>query len=553
MLTDIQIAQSTKLRDIKEIAKDYGIDENFLELYGNFKAKVDLEKLENLEKKSKLVLVTAMSPTPAGEGKTTVNIGLSQALNKIGVKAISALREPSLGPSFGMKGGACGGGYSQVLPMEDINLHFTGDMHAITYANNLISAMLDNHLHHGNQLNINPKNILWKRALDLNDRSLRDITIGQGGLVDGVTRRDGFNITVASEIMAILCLSKDIDELKERISNILIAYTYDKKPIYVRDIKAQEAAALLLKDAIKPNLVQTTENTLAVVHGGPFANIAHGCNSINATNLAMKIGEYTVTEAGFGADLGAEKFFDIKCRLQGIEPDSVVLVATIRAMKYNGGVKKDDLDNENIEAMTLGFANVKRHIENLKGYGKPIVIALNRFPSDTQAEIDKATLLAKECLVDLIPIEVFSKGGEGAIELAKKVVEISENNDSMSLIYDDSDSIETKINKVCKKIYRADDVILSNQAQKKIKEIEALGYSHFPVCMAKTQYSFSDDPSLINAPEGFQINVRDLVINSGAGFIVCLTGDLMTMPGLPKVPAAQRMKIYKDGKIEGLS
>ena len=494
-----------------------------------------------------------MSPTPAGEGKTTVNIGLSQALNKIGVKAISALREPSLGPSFGMKGGACGGGYSQVLPMEDINLHFTGDMHAITYANNLISAMLDNHLHHGNQLNINPKNILWKRALDLNDRSLRDITIGQGGLVDGVTRRDGFNITVASEIMAILCLSKDIDELKERISNILIAYTYDKKPIYVRDIKAQEAAALLLKDAIKPNLVQTTENTLAVVHGGPFANIAHGCNSINATNLAMKIGEYTVTEAGFGADLGAEKFFDIKCRLQGIEPDSVVLVATIRAMKYNGGVKKDDLDNENIEAMTLGFANVKRHIENLKGYGKPIVIALNRFPSDTQAEIDKATLLAKECLVDLIPIEVFSKGGEGAIELAKKVVEISENNDSMSLIYDDSDSIETKINKVCKKIYRADDVILSNQAQKKIKEIEALGYSHFPVCMAKTQYSFSDDPSLINAPEGFQINVRDLVINSGAGFIVCLTGDLMTMPGLPKVPAAQRMKIYKDGKIEGLS
>lgn len=553
MLTDIQIAQSTKLRDIKEIAKDYGIDENFLELYGNFKAKVDLEKLENLEKKSKLVLVTAMSPTPAGEGKTTVNIGLSQALNKIGVKAISALREPSLGPSFGMKGGACGGGYSQVLPMEDINLHFTGDMHAITYANNLISAMLDNHLHHGNQLNINPKNILWKRALDLNDRSLRDITIGQGGLVDGVTRRDGFNITVASEIMAILCLSKDIDELKERISNILIAYTYDKKPIYVRDIKAQEAAALLLKDAIKPNLVQTTENTLAVVHGGPFANIAHGCNSINATNLAMKIGEYTVTEAGFGADLGAEKFFDIKCRLQGIKPDSVVLVATIRAMKYNGGVKKDDLDNENIEAMTLGFANVKRHIENLKGYGKPIVIALNRFPSDTQAEIDKATLLAKECLVDLIPIEVFSKGGEGAIELAKKVVEISENNDSMSLIYDDSDSIETKINKVCKKIYRADDVILSNQAQKKIKEIEALGYSHFPVCMAKTQYSFSDDPSLINAPEGFQINVRDLVINSGAGFIVCLTGDLMTMPGLPKVPAAQRMKIYKDGKIEGLS
>ena len=553
MLTDIQIAQSTKLRDIREIAKEYGIDEAFLELYGNYKAKVDLEKLENVEKKSKLVLVTAMSPTPAGEGKTTVNIGLSQALNKIGIKAVSALREPSLGPSFGMKGGACGGGYSQVLPMEDINLHFTGDMHAITYANNLISAMLDNHLHHGNVLNINPKNVLWKRALDLNDRSLRDITVGQGGLVDGVTRKDGFNITVASEIMAIRCLSKDIDELKERIANILIAYTYEKKPIFVRDINAQEAATLLLKDAIKPNLVQTTENTLAVVHGGPFANIAHGCNSINATNLAMKIGEYTITEAGFGADLGAEKFFDIKCRLQEIEPDSVVLVTTIKAMKYNGGVNKNILDNENVDAMTEGFENVKRHLENLQSYGKPVVIALNKFPSDTDSEIEKATKLAKECGVDLIPIEVFSRGGDGAIELAKKVVEISEKQSVLELVYDDRDSIETKINKVCKKIYRAEDVVLSKQAQKKIKEIESLGYSHFPVCMAKTQYSFSDDPSLINAPTGFQVNVRDLVINSGAGFIVCLTGDLMTMPGLPKVPAAERMKIFKDGTIDGLS
>ena len=553
MLTDIQIAQSTKLRDIREIAKEYGIDEAFLELYGNYKAKVDLEKLENVEKKSKLVLVTAMSPTPAGEGKTTVNIGLSQALNKIGIKAVSALREPSLGPSFGMKGGACGGGYSQVLPMEDLNLHFTGDMHAITYANNLISAMLDNHLHHGNVLNINPKNVLWKRALDLNDRSLRDITVGQGGLVDGVTRKDGFNITVASEIMAILCLSKDIDELKERIANILIAYTYEKKPIFVRDINAQEAATLLLKDAIKPNLVQTTENTLAVVHGGPFANIAHGCNSINATNLAMKIGEYTITEAGFGADLGAEKFFDIKCRLQEIEPDSVVLVTTIKAMKYNGGVNKNILDNENVDAMTEGFENVKRHLENLQSYGKPVVIALNKFPSDTDSEIEKATKLAKECGVDLIPIEVFSRGGDGAIELAKKVVEISEKQSVLELVYDDRDSIETKINKVCKKIYRAEDVVLSKQAQKKIKEIESLGYSHFPICMAKTQYSFSDDPSLINAPTGFQVNVRDLVINSGAGFIVCLTGDLMTMPGLPKVPAAERMKIFKDGTIEGLS
>ena len=425
MLTDIEIAQSTKLKDIREVAKAYGIDEDDLELYGKYKAKVDLSKYENVEKKGKLVLVTAMSPTPAGEGKTTVNVGLSQALNKIGYKAISALREPSLGPSFGMKGGAAGGGYSQILPMEDINLHFTGDFHAITYANNLIAALLDNHLQHGNELNINPKTILWKRCIDLNDRALRDIVIGLGGKMDGVTRSDGFNITVASEIMAILCLSKDIDQLKENISNILLAYTYDKKPVYVRDINGQEAATLLLKDAIKPNLVQTTENTLAVVHGGPFANIAHGCNSINATEFAMKVSDFTITEAGFGADLGAEKFFDIKCRLSDIEPDSIVIVATIKAMKYNGGISKDKLSEENVDRLEVGFANLQRHIENMKKFNKPIVVALNKFPSDTDAEISKVKELVEAMGLGLEVVEVFTRGGDGAIDLAKKVAEIS--------------------------------------------------------------------------------------------------------------------------------
>lgn len=552
MLNDIEIAQSTNLKDIREVAKEYLIDEENIELYGKYKAKVDLANYENVEKRSKLILVTAMSPTPAGEGKTTVNIGLSQSLNKLGYKAISALREPSLGPSFGLKGGAAGGGYSQVLPMEDINLHFTGDFHAITYANNLIASMLDNHLQQGNELGINPKTIIWKRALDLNDRSLRNIVIGLGKKMDGVVRSDSFNITAASEIMAILCLSRDIDDLKEKISNILLAYTYDKKPVFVKDIKAEEAATLLLKDAIKPNLVQTTENTLAVIHGGPFANIAHGCNSINATEFAMKVSDYTITEAGFGADLGAEKFFGIKCRLTGLEPDAVVLVATIRSMKYNGGLDKDNLSKEDLELLEVGFANVRRHIENLKKYNKPIVVALNKFPTDSQAEIDLARSLVEECGVSMEIVTSFSDGGNGALELAKKVVEISKDKQDMKLIYETEDSIKLKIEKVSKEIYRADRVVFSKQALNKLKEIEKLGYESFPVCMAKTQYSFSDNPKLLNAPDGFDIEVSEIRINSGAGFIVALTGQIMTMPGLPKVPAAEKMKIYKNGIIEGL-
>ncbi len=552
MLNDIEIAQSTNLKDIREVAKEYLIDEENIELYGKYKAKVDLANYENVEKRSKLILVTAMSPTPAGEGKTTVNIGLSQSLNKLGYKAISALREPSLGPSFGLKGGAAGGGYSQVLPMEDINLHFTGDFHAITYANNLIASMLDNHLQQGNELGINPKTIIWKRALDLNDRSLRNIVIGLGKKMDGVVRSDSFNITAASEIMAILCLSRDIDDLKEKISNILLAYTYDKKPVFVKDIKAEEAATLLLKDAIKPNLVQTTENTLAVIHGGPFANIAHGCNSINATEFAMKVSDYTITEAGFGADLGAEKFFGIKCRLTGLEPDAVVLVATIRSMKYNGGLDKDNLSKEDLELLEVGFANVRRHIENLKKYNKPIVVALNKFPTDSQAEIDLARSLVEECGVSMEIVTSFSDGGNGALELAKKVVEISKDKQDMKLIYETEDSIKLKIEKVSKEIYRADRVVFSKQALNKLKEIEKLGYESFPVCMAKTQYSFSDNPKILNAPDGFDIEVSEIRINSGAGFIVALTGQIMTMPGLPKVPAAEKMKIYKSGIIEGL-
>lgn len=552
MLKDIEIAQSTKLKKIVEIAKDYGLTEDNLELYGKYKAKVSLESFEKLERKGKLILVTAMSPTPAGEGKTTVNIGLSQGLNKLGYKAVSALREPSLGPSFGLKGGACGGGYSQILPMEDINLHFTGDFHAITYANNLIAAMLDNHLQQGNELNINPKTILWKRAIDLNDRVLRNIVIGLGKNTDGVVRSDGFNITVASEIMAILCLSKDLDDLKERIGNILLAYSYDKKPIFVRDIKAQEAASLLLKDAINPNLVQTTENTLAVVHGGPFANIAHGCNSINATDLALKISDYTVTEAGFGADLGAEKFFDIKCRLSGLDPDAVVLVVTVRAMKYNGGVLKEDLDKEDLEAVKEGFANVKRHIDNLKKFGKPIVVAINHFPSDTDREL----ALVKDLVIsEGLEVEIsrgFVQGGQGCVELAEKLVEACSKDSGLKLVYEDGDDIRTKIDKVCKEIYRAKSVNYSKKALNKLKEIDRLGYNYFPICMAKTQYSFTDDPKRINAPKDFDIDISEIRINAGAGFIVCLTGDIMTMPGLPKVPAAEKIRVFKDGRIEGL-
>lgn len=551
MLSDIKIAQSTELKNIGEVAKKYGIDEQVIEYYGKYKAKVDINAI-NSEKTGKLILVTAISPTPAGEGKTTVNIGLSQALNEIGYKAVSALREPSLGPSFGVKGGAAGGGYSQVLPMEDINLHFTGDMHAITYANNLIASMLDNYIFQGNELNIDPKSILWKRCLDLNDRSLREVVVSMGNRTNGVMRSDGFNITVASEIMAILCLSEDIKELKERISNILLGYTVDRKPVFVKDIGAQEAATILLKDAIKPNLVQTTENTLAILHGGPFANIAHGCNSINATNLGLKVADYVVTEAGFGADLGAEKFYDIKCRLKGIKPDATVIVATVKALKMNGGLSKDELSKENIEALEKGYSNLRKHIENLKKFGKNILVAINKFPTDTKKELDMLIKLASEQGVEAYPLEIHSKGGKGGVELAKAVVRACERDNEFKPLYQDDLKISEKIEKVCKEIYGAKEVKFSTKAINKLRQVSELGFDHFPVCMAKTQYSFSDNPKLLGDGGEFDITISDITINSGAGFIVALTGDILTMPGLPKLPAALKMKIDEDGTIDGL-
>lgn len=551
MLSDIKIAQSTELKNIGEVAKKYGIDEQVIEYYGKYKAKVDINAI-NSEKTGKLILVTAISPTPAGEGKTTVNIGLSQALNEIGYKAVSALREPSLGPSFGVKGGAAGGGYSQVLPMEDINLHFTGDMHAITYANNLIASMLDNYIFQGNELNIDPKSILWKRCLDLNDRSLREVVVSMGNRTNGVMRSDGFNITVASEIMAILCFSEDIKELKERISNILLGYTVDRKPVFVKDIGAQEAATILLKDAIKPNLVQTTENTLAILHGGPFANIAHGCNSINATNLGLKVADYVVTEAGFGADLGAEKFYDIKCRLKGIKPDATVIVATVKALKMNGGLSKDELSKENIEALEKGYSNLRKHIENLKKFGKNILVAINKFPTDTKKELDMLIKLASEQGVEAYPLEIHSKGGKGGVELAKAVVRACERDNEFKPLYQDDLKISEKIEKVCKEIYGAKEVKFSTKAINKLRQVSELGFDHFPVCMAKTQYSFSDNPKLLGDGGEFDITISDITINSGAGFIVALTGDILTMPGLPKLPAALKMKIDEDGTIDGL-
>lgn len=551
MLSDIKIAQSIRLKKIKEIAASYGVPEDSIELYGDYKAKIKTESIKQ-DKKGKIVLVTAISPTPAGEGKTTVNVGLSQALNKLGYNAVSALREPSLGPSFGMKGGAAGGGYSQVLPMEDINLHFTGDMHAITYANNLIAALLDNYIHQGNELNIDPKSILWKRCLDLNDRSLREIITSMGARANGVMRADGFNITVASEIMAILCLSENIEELKENISNILLGFTYDKKPIFVRDIKAEESATILLKDAIKPNLVQTTENTLAIIHGGPFANIAHGCNSINATKIGSRIADYVVTEAGFGADLGAEKFCNIKCRLKNISPDVIVIVATVKALKMHGGIDKGELSKENLNALEKGFLNLKRHIENMKKFGENIVVAINKFPTDTNAELELLVDLAGKEGVPAHPVEIWSKGGAGGLELAKTVVKLSETDNDFKLLYEDSLSIKEKIERVAKEIYRAENVVFSKKAQNKLKLIDELGFNAFPVCMAKTQYSFSDDPKLLGAPEGFELNISDININSGAGFIVALTGEILTMPGLPKVPAAMKMSIDKEGTVDGL-
>lgn len=555
MKTDVQIAQEAQMKPIIEVAEQLGIEKKDLEQYGDYKAKISLDVLaERKDKKDgKLVLVTAINPTPAGEGKTTVNIGLSMGLNRIGKTTVTALREPSLGPSFGVKGGAAGGGYSQVVPMEDINLHFTGDFHAITTANNLISALLDNHIQQGNVLGIDPRRILWKRVLDMNDRALRNIIVGLGGKPNGVPRQDGFDISVASEIMAILCLAADLEDLKERVANILIAYTYDNKPVYVKDIEGQGAVALVMKDAIRPNLVQTLENTPALIHGGPFANIAHGCNSVLATKTALKLADYVVTEAGFGADLGAEKFFDIKSRVADLHPNVVVIVATVRALKHSGGVEKADLGNENVDALKEGFANLRQHIENVNKFGVPAVVAVNRFPTDTDAELDALLSLVEEAGSKAVLAEVWAKGGEGAEELAKTVVEIAEAKESeFKVLYDTEKSIQEKIETIAKEIYRADGVEYSKAALKKIKDIEAIGRDNLPICMAKTQYSFSDDPKLLGAPRGFNITISDVKLSNGAGFIVVLTGEIMTMPGLPKVPAANKIDIMPDGEIVGL-
>lgn len=555
MKTDVQIAQEAKMAPIVEVAKKVGLEEDDLELYGKYKAKVSLDVLKRMEDKpnGKLILVTAINPTPAGEGKTTVNIGLSMGLNKIGKTAISALREPSLGPCFGVKGGAAGGGYAQVVPMEDINLHFTGDIHAITTANNLLSALIDNHIHQGNQLNIDPRRITWKRVMDMNDRSLRNIVIGLGGKPNGVPREDGFDITVASEVMAILCLADDLQDLKERIGNIIVAYNYSGEPVYARDLNAAGPLALLLKDAIKPNLVQTLENTPVFIHGGPFANIAHGCNSVLATKMALKLAEYTVTEAGFGADLGAEKFFDIKCRFAGLKPDAAVIVATVRALKNHGGVPKEELNKENLEALKKGFENLEKHIENVQKYGVPAVVAINEFPTDTEAEVEYVKNRCKELGAEAVLTQVWAKGGLGGEELARKVVEVVEGKPSEFIpLYDVNLSVKEKIEKIAKEIYGADGVEFTQKCIKDIKQIEKLGLDKMPICMAKTQYSLSDDPKLLGRPKGFKIEVRQIRISAGAGFLVVLTGDIMTMPGLPKVPAANNMDILSNGKIVGL-
>ncbi len=553
--TDIQIAQEAEMKDIREIAEKAGVDEKYLELYGKYKAKVDYNILDDMKDKEdgKLILVTAISPTPAGEGKTTTSVGLTDALSKIGKNVIAALREPSLGPVFGVKGGAAGGGYAQIVPMEDINLHFTGDFHAIGAANNLIAAMLDNHIHQGNALNIDPRRITWKRAVDMNDRQLRFIVDGLGGKVNGVPREDGFEITVASEIMAILCLSKDIDDLKEKLASIVVGYTYDGEPVTAGQIKAHGAAAALLKDALKPNLVQTLEGTPAFIHGGPFANIAHGCNSIMATKVALKLADYVVTEAGFAADLGAEKFVDIKCRKAGLKPSACVIVATVRALKYHGGVAKADLNNENLEALEKGMPNLLQHLENVtKHFGLPAVVAINEFPTDTPAEIELVERKCKELGVNVVLSRVWANGGEGGVQLAEEVVKLCEQENNFDFVYSLDMPIREKIETVAKKIYRADGVIFEKKAAKQLKELTDLGYTDMPVCMAKTQYSFSDDPSLLGAPKNFNITITDLKVNAGAGFIVVKTGEIMTMPGLPKVPAAERIDVDNQGKITGL-
>lgn len=553
--SDIEIAQSVEMKNITEIAGTAGIEPKYLEQYGNYKAKIDLSLMKESDRKEgKLVLVTAITPTPAGEGKTTTTIGVADGLRKIGKKAVVAMREPSLGPVFGIKGGAAGGGYAQVVPMEDINLHFTGDFHAIGAANNLLAAMLDNHIYQGNSLNIDPRRITWKRCVDMNDRQLRFVTDGLGGRVNGVPREDGYDITVASEIMAVLCLATSITDLKERLSRLIVGYTYDEKPVTAGDLKASGAMAALLKDAIKPNLVQTLEGTPALVHGGPFANIAHGCNSVIATKMAMKLGDYAVTEAGFGADLGAEKFLDIKCRYAGLTPSAVVIVATVRALKMHGGVQKSDLGEENLEALEKGIPNLLSHVSAIKNvYKIPSVVAVNRFPTDTDAEIELIIEKCKELGVNVRLSTVWADGGNGGVELAKEVVRLCEEEQgNFTYSYELDDTIENKIEAIVKKIYGGDGVIFDANATKQLAQIKALGFDKLPVCMAKTQYSFSDDATKLGAPEGFKVTVRNLKIAAGAGFIVALTGNIMTMPGLPKSPAAERIDVDENGVISGL-
>lgn len=555
MLSDIEIANSCEMRPIGEIAKAAGIEEKYVEQYGKYKAKIDLSVFDSIKKPNgKLVLVTAISPTPAGEGKTTTTIGLADGIKRLGKNVSVALREPSLGPVFGIKGGAAGGGYAQVVPMEDINLHFTGDFHAIGAANNLLAAMLDNHIHQGNDLGIDTRKITWKRCVDMNDRQLRNIVDGLGGKVNGVPREDGFDITVASEIMAVLCLSSSISELKERLSKIIVGYTFDDRPVTAGQLNAQGAMAALLKDALKPNLVQTLEGTPAFVHGGPFANIAHGCNSVTATKLSLALSDYTITEAGFGADLGAEKFFDIKCRMAGLKPDAVVIVATVRALKMHGGLKKDQLANENLTALEKGIPNLLRHIKNITTvYKLPCVVAINRFPTDTDREIDFIIDKCRSLSVNTVLSTVWAEGGKGGEALAKEVISLCEQQKgNFSFAYEDDLSIAEKIEAVAKKIYGGDGVVFTDGAKKQIDNLEKLGFSNCPVCIAKTQYSFSDDASKLGAPEGFSITVRNVKVSAGAGFIVVLTGNIMTMPGLPKRPAAERIDIDDSGKISGL-
>ncbi len=554
-LSDIEIAQACEKKKITEIAQIAGIEEEYLELYGNYKAKIDYALLRDRAQKpdGKLILVTAITPTPAGEGKTTTSVGLADGMRKLGTNTVVALREPSLGPVFGIKGGAAGGGYAQVVPMEDINLHFTGDFHAIGAANNLLAAMLDNHIQQGNSLGIDPKQITWKRAVDMNDRQLRHIIDGIGGKLQGVPREDGFDITVASEVMAVLCLASDISDLKARLGRIIVGYTYGGKPVTAHDLKAEGAMAALLKDALKPNLVQTLEGTPALVHGGPFANIAHGCNSVTATRMALKLGDYVVTEAGFAADLGAEKFLDIKCRMAGLTPSAVVVVATVRALKYHGGVPKADLNNENLAALEAGLPNLLQHVSNIKDvYGLPCVVAINAFPTDTAAELALVEEKCKELGVNVALSEVWAKGGEGGIALAKEVIRLCEEPNDFRQSYELDLSIEEKLDQICKKIYHADGVELTSAAKKQAKQLTELGFDKMPICVAKTQYSFSDDPTLLGAPKGFTVTVRNLKVSAGAGFIVALTGDIMTMPGLPKVPAAEKIDVDENGVITGL-